>query len=547
MEEALPLRVVEALSVISGELQSYNAEKTRWAGEKAALEAKNAELEEQVARLEEVAILHVRRIKMLELCVKEAYRNFGNPPATMNFSITVNRPKSSRLRNEDVPAPTTTFSSRKTAGSASRTSGKIEGSERTFTQTSMDVCDGEEEDATPSTRVNEGRENVPKSDLFETVVVKPGSPSTNIDKLQNHNGGTLITKFFGEKDPPPPWKKFDPKLILRAHLSSVTACKFHPSAAFLVSASEDRTVSAWSLAATGPYRRVPKDPLRCMYGHTCPVVSMDIAEDGSLVASSDTEGTVCIWRIPSSGRGTPSPRTFQERTEDEFASFVAHASAIGETKEASCVGIVVRGGTTCVAVSQADMVELWHADEGKASFSCQLGSQPAGEDAIRSPVTAVKMGRSGTHARDSVLVGHADGRLNIFDANKERCVTKLGASVSGVNEVAFHGDIPIVISACNDGRAYIYDSRASNSAISSVVVHNTAATGVEFDPTGFWFGTSCRDGHVRIWDLRSSRCCQDIDTGHAKFCGNMIFDFAFHRRLGLLATAGADGIVQVYQ
>ncbi|VDQ15660.1 unnamed protein product [Trichobilharzia regenti] len=57
--------------------------------------------------------------------------------------------------------------------------------------------------------------------------------------------------------------------------------------------------------------------------------------------------------------------------------------------------------------------------------------------------------------------------------------------------------------------------------------------------------TGCHDCSIRIWDINTKVCVQEI-TGHRKKFGEAINSVAYHPTHHFMASAGSDALTKVY-
>lgn len=110
--------------------------------------------------------------------------------------------------------------------------------------------------------------------------------------------------------------------LLFSHLDSVRCISFHPTELAIVSGSEDHTVKVWNVPQEQKYfiftvclliyipvRTFPKQisPIHTFRGHTAPVTSVSISNDGSKLFSAGADSNIISWKFPELDRDINSP------------------------------------------------------------------------------------------------------------------------------------------------------------------------------------------------------------------------------------------------
>jgi len=65
------------------------------------------------------------------------------------------------------------------------------------------------------------------------------------------------------------------------------------------------------------------------------------------------------------------------------------------------------------------------------------------------------------------------------------------------------------------------------------------------DQHGLYLISGSHDCSIRLWNLESKTCVQEI-TAHRKKFDESIFDVAFHPSRPYIASAGADALAKVF-
>ena len=129
-----------------------------------------------------------------------------------------------------------------------------------------------------------------------------------------------------------------------------------------------------------------------------------------------------------------------------------------------------------------------------------------------------------------------------------------------------HPTLPITITAHEDRHIRFFDNKTGKQT-HSMMAHLDSVTSLAVDANGLylisgskslsyfaavsWYITNfClsikgHDSSVRLWNLETKTCVQEI-TAHRKKFDESIFDVAFHPSRPFIASAGADGLAKVF-
>ena len=79
-----------------------------------------------------------------------------------------------------------------------------------------------------------------------------------------------------------------------------------------------------------------------------------------------------------------------------------------------------------------------------------------------------------------------------------------------------------------------------------LVAHQDAVTSISLDPDAINLATGSTTGNLRIWNLTSKNCIQDINA-HISYQDESISAVKFHpSKPKMLASAGVDSTVKVF-
>ncbi|NXM49742.1 STRN3 protein, partial [Gymnorhina tibicen] len=139
------------------------------------------------------------------------------------------------------------------------------------------------------------------------------------------------------------------------------------------------------------------------------------------------------------------------------------------------------------------------------------------------------------------------GHLSCEDRLKRVGVVQSGEGVQSnnhINKVVSHPTLPVTITAHEDRHIKFFDNKTGK-MIHSMVAHLDAVTSLAVDPNGIYLMSGSHDCSIRLWNLDSKTCVQEI-TAHRKKLDESIYDVAFHPSKAYIASAGADALAKVF-
>ncbi|VVC93879.1 unnamed protein product [Leptidea sinapis] len=113
---------------------------------------------------------------------------------------------------------------------------------------------------------------------------------------------------------------------------------------------------------------------------------------------------------------------------------------------------------------------------------------------------------------------------------------------SPASRVRCHPSLPVLVTAHEDHHIRFWDA-VSGRCAHTMVAHLDAVTGLALDPNGIFLLSGSHDCSVRLWNLDTKTCVQEI-TAHRKKFDEGILDVAFHPMRPYIASAGADGLAK---
>ncbi|XP_068456202.1 striatin-3 isoform X2 [Clinocottus analis] len=329
-------------------------------------------------------------------------------------------------------------------------------------------------------------------------------------------------------------KTWNPKYTLRSHFDGVRALAFHPVEPCLVTVSEDQTLKLWNLTKTVPAKKSASfdvEPVYTFRAHVGPVLSLAMTSSGEQCFSGGIDSTVQWWNIPSS---SVDPY-------DSYEPSVLAGSWSGHTD--AVWGLAYSGIKNRLLSCSADgTVKLWNPAEKNPCISTFNASNEHGV-----PTSVDFNGCDPAH----MVASFNTGDVVVYDLETSQNALVLKGQGEGtlpgchhINKVVSHPTLPVTITAHEDRQIKFYDNK-SGKVIHAMVAHLDAVTSLAVDPNGIYLMSGSHDCSLRLWNLDSKTCVQEI-TAHRKKSEEAIYDVAFHPSKAYIASAGADALARVY-
>ncbi|CAG4974167.1 unnamed protein product [Parnassius apollo] len=322
-------------------------------------------------------------------------------------------------------------------------------------------------------------------------------------------------------------KTWNAKYTLRSHFDGVRALAFHPTEAALVTASEDHTLKLWNLQRTVQAKKsagLDVEPLYTFRAHTAPVLCLAMGAPRSEECfSGGLDGTIRVWNLPPPTADPYDPYdpavqgpVLREHTDAVWSLASAHGRLLSASADGTARLWAPRAARPLLATLRDDA----HA------------AHPA-------PAAAADFADGGARA----AVVYRDGTLLLYDLETSQVVVRI-ACESAAGRVRAHPALPLLVTAHEDRHIRFWDA-ASGRCAHAMVAHLDAVTGLALDPNGLFLLSGSHDCSVRLWNLDTKTCVQEI-TAHRKKFDESILDVAFHPLRPYIASAGADGLAKVF-
>lgn len=255
----------------------------------------------------------------------------------------------------------------------------------------------------------------------------------------------------------------------QAHDDIIYAVSLTADAAIAATASRERTVRVWDLAA--------QQCLNVFEGHSYPVKDVVLTPDGSRALSGSVDTTARLWDV-ASGRCI---RVLEGHT--------GWVEGVATTADAG----------VAVLASSDETLTVWDLRTG------QLQRRMEGTDA---PIAAVSLSCDGRLA----VSGDGCGVVRLWDTTTGECLRILDGHADNVQDVEVTPDGKVAVSASSDCTLRIWSLRTGQ-CLRVLEAHEDEVLAVAMDASGSRAVSGGADGTVRSWDLATAETMVVMDTG----------------------------------
>jgi WD40 repeat protein len=272
---------------------------------------------------------------------------------------------------------------------------------------------------------------------------------------------------------------------------------FSPDSKLLATAHGDSVVRVWD-----PEIGTVRHELR---GHTSWAWSVAFSPDGNLLVTTGAhDGTARVWSTS---------------TGDTLYVLRGHTDFVRS-------GVFSPDGASILTVSDDHTARIWTVGAGRSLETLPQKT----ENLLRASYSHDGRFVAGTGAANTAWV---------WDVVTGRRVAELPTRARVVS-AAFNPNDTLLVAACEDGRAWLWDWKAAK-AIREPFAHSGKLWGAVFSHDGKLVLTADQDGTARVWNLDSGKPVRTL-RGH----GRAVTSATFSPDDKLVVTASEDNVVNLW-
>ena len=266
------------------------------------------------------------------------------------------------------------------------------------------------------------------------------------------------------------------------------------------------------------------------------VLSVSFNPDGSLLATGDVEGKICLWRVVDG---------------QQVLTLKGHTGWIWAVA-------LSPDGKTLASCNHESLIRLW--DVQTIDFE---PSNPANlaEVSNSSPLPGACLNTLWGHAHrvwtiafspegQLLASGSDDETIRLWNAHDGTCMTILQGHTGGVMSVSFSPNGQILVSASADSSIRLW-SVAHGTILKILLGHTSWVWAVAFSPDGQTLASGSDDCTIRLWDVQSGICRKTLQR-HSDASGSQdtsvrwVTSLSFSPNGQTLASGGEDASVRLW-
>ena len=302
-------------------------------------------------------------------------------------------------------------------------------------------------------------------------------------------------------------------------------------------------VAAWS-REQAPASADTLGLIRTYRGHSAPVTTLAISEDGRQIASVSRDGQSMIWKSRN-GRaiGRLDPGTSEVTAIDMAGTRLVMAQADGnltlwDVQSGKRARVFKRhNGAVHAAVFGQTATQFFSAgaDERLRIWNSRRGSWRSlrGHKGAVIALAASKNGRT-------LVSGGEDRTVKLWNASRRKVVKTLHAHDSAITSVAISAEGNVFASGSADESIRIYPDRGDGE-IKTLYGHKGAVTALAFSPSGRLLASAGADHAVKLWNVKTGALLHTF-VGHT----DRVTALEFMPDGRRLVTASIDKTVRIW-
>ncbi|MBD2102805.1 NB-ARC domain-containing protein [Leptolyngbya sp. FACHB-261] len=303
-------------------------------------------------------------------------------------------------------------------------------------------------------------------------------------------------------------------------LSSVMSVSFNPDGSLLATGDLDGKICLW--------RVVDGQQVLTLQGHTGWIWAVTFSPDGKTLASCSHDSLIRLWDMQNIDFEQPNPANLAEASASNRLPGTCLKTLRGHLNRVwaiafSPVSVSLPSGLGQLLASGSDdqTIRLWDAHDGTCLTVLQ--GHTGG-------VTSIRFSPNG----QLLASASEDSSIRLWSVDRGTCLQTLQGHTRWVRAVAFSPDGQTLASSSDDCTIRLWEVK-TGTCRKTLQGHTGWVTSLSFSPNGQTLASSSEDASIRLWSVQDGTCFKLLQ-GHSR----CVWEVAFNPNGQNLASGSAD-------
>jgi WD40 repeat protein len=303
-------------------------------------------------------------------------------------------------------------------------------------------------------------------------------------------------------------------------LSGILSVSFNPDGSLLATGDVDGKICLW--------RVVDGQQVLTLKGHAGWIWAVTFSPDGKTLASCSHDSLIRLWDVQTIDLEQPNPANlaeagnFSHRSVTCLHTLRGHSSRIWTIAYAPSAGSANSpNGQMLASGSDDQTIRLWNAHDGTCLTVLQ---------GHRGGVMSVSFSPNG----QILAIASQDSSIRLWSVDHGTTLKTLQGHSRWVRAVVFSPDGQILASGSEDHTIRLWEIR-TGICRQTLQGHTGWVTSLSFSPNGQTLASGSEDGSVRLWSVQDGTCFKLLQ-GHS----SCVWEVAFNPAGQTLASGSAD-------
>ncbi|WP_346294132.1 NB-ARC domain-containing protein [Sphaerothrix gracilis] len=308
-------------------------------------------------------------------------------------------------------------------------------------------------------------------------------------------------------------------------LSSVVSVSFNPDGSLLATGDVDGKICLWRVS--------DNQQVLAWKGHTGWIWSVSFSPDGKTLASCSHDSLIRLWDVQNINFEPSHPANLTKASDSNHFPEACLKTLRGHSSRIWTIAFSPNG-QLLASGSDDQTIRLWNAQDGTCLTVLQ--GHTGG-------ITSVRFSPNGL----MLASASEDSSIRLWDVDRRTTLKTLQGHTSWVWAVAFapqrdanNPDGQTLASGSDDRTIRLWEV-ATGTCRKTLQGHSDWITSLSFSPNGQMLASSSEDGSVRLWSMQDGTCFKLLQ-GHS----SCVWAVAFNPDGQTLASSSADLSVRLW-